>query len=47
SQALPAEQNIRFPMVSDSRSLHLSNAGSVVVYEACRQLGYPGAVLRD
>ncbi|ECK8880831.1 tRNA (uridine(34)/cytosine(34)/5-carboxymethylaminomethyluridine(34)-2'-O)-methyltransferase TrmL, partial [Salmonella enterica subsp. enterica] len=25
----------------------LSNAVSVVVYEAWRQLGYPGAVLRD
>ncbi|HHU7219251.1 TPA: tRNA (uridine(34)/cytosine(34)/5-carboxymethylaminomethyluridine(34)-2'-O)-methyltransferase TrmL, partial [Escherichia coli] len=24
-----------------------SNAVSVVVYEAWRQLGYPGAVLRD
>ncbi|HBN1321964.1 tRNA (uridine(34)/cytosine(34)/5-carboxymethylaminomethyluridine(34)-2'-O)-methyltransferase TrmL, partial [Streptococcus thermophilus] len=25
----------------------LSNAVSVVVYEAWRQLGYPGALLRD
>ncbi|EHZ6429819.1 tRNA (uridine(34)/cytosine(34)/5-carboxymethylaminomethyluridine(34)-2'-O)-methyltransferase TrmL, partial [Escherichia coli] len=26
---------------------NLSNAVSVVVYEAWRQLGYPGAVLRS
>ena len=45
--ALPAEQKIRIPMVPDSRSMNLSNAVSVVVYEAWRQLGYPGAVLRD
>ena len=45
--ALPTEQKIRIPMVPDSRSMNLSNAVSVVVYEAWRQLGYPGAVLRD
>ncbi len=45
--ALPADQKIRIPMVPDSRSMNLSNAVSVVVYEAWRQLGYPGAVLRD
>ncbi|EEU9230025.1 tRNA (uridine(34)/cytosine(34)/5-carboxymethylaminomethyluridine(34)-2'-O)-methyltransferase TrmL [Escherichia coli] len=45
--ALPAEQKIRIPMVPDSRSMNLSNAVSVVMYEAWRQLGYPGAVLRD
>ncbi|MBJ2714803.1 tRNA (uridine(34)/cytosine(34)/5-carboxymethylaminomethyluridine(34)-2'-O)-methyltransferase TrmL, partial [Klebsiella pneumoniae] len=27
--------------------MNLSNAVSVVVYEAWRQLGYPGAVLRS
>lgn len=37
---------IRIPMMPDSRSMNLSNAVSVVVYEAWRQLGYPGAVLR-
>ena len=45
--ALPAEQKIRIPMMPDSRSMNLSNAVSVVVYEAWRQLGYPGAVLRS
>lgn len=34
-------------MMPDSRSMNLSNAVSVVVYEARRQLGYPGAVLRS
>ena len=32
--ALPAEQKIRIPMMPDSRSMNLSNAVSVVVYEA-------------
>ena len=45
--ALPAEQKIRIPMMPDSRSMNLSNAVSVVVYEAWRQLGYPGAILRS
>lgn len=45
--ALPAQQKIRIPMVADSRSMNLSNSVAVVVYEAWRQLGYPGALLRD
>ena len=39
--ALPAEQKIRIPMVPDSRSMNLSNAVSVVVYEAWRQFPSP------
>ncbi|MFP1461970.1 tRNA (uridine(34)/cytosine(34)/5-carboxymethylaminomethyluridine(34)-2'-O)-methyltransferase TrmL [Escherichia coli] len=35
----PLNRN-RIPMVPDSRSMNLSNAVSVVVYEAWRQLGY-------
>ena len=31
---------IRIPMLSESRSLNLSNAVSIVVYEAWRQLGF-------
>ncbi len=42
-----AGAEIRIPMMPDSRSMNLSNAVSVVVYEAWRQLGYPGAVLRS
>lgn len=42
---LPSEQKIRLPMVPDSRSLNLSNAVAIVVYESWRQLGYQGSVL--
>lgn len=37
---LPAEHVLRIPMQAHSRSLNLSNAVAVVVYEAWRQLGY-------
>lgn len=40
--ALPAEQRLRLPMRPDNRSLNLSNAVAVVVYEAWRQLGFAG-----
>lgn len=40
---IPAEQHIRIPMLPDSRSMNLSNAVSVIVYETWRQLGYPNA----
>ena len=33
---------IRLPMVSDARSLNLSNTVAVCVYEALRQTGFPG-----
>lgn len=36
------DRRIRLPMLADSRSLNLSNAVAVVVYEALRQLGFPG-----
>ena len=45
--ALPAQQKIRIPMQPDSRSMNLSNAVSVVVYEAWRQLGYAGALIKE
>ncbi len=45
--ALPPEQKIRIPMMPESRSMNLSNAVSVVVYEAWRQLDYAGALLRS
>ncbi|VUD56802.1 tRNA (cytidine(34)-2'-O)-methyltransferase [Thalassocella blandensis] len=35
---------IRIPMTPDSRSMNLSNAASVIVYEAWRHLGYPNAL---
>ena len=40
--ALPAEQRLRLPMRAGNRSLNLSNAAAVVVYEAWRQLGFAG-----
>ena len=40
--ALPGEQRLRLPMRDNSRSLNLSNAAAVVVYEAWRQLGFAG-----
>ncbi|MCC4308357.1 tRNA (cytidine(34)-2'-O)-methyltransferase [Alcanivorax marinus] len=42
-EGLPAEWRLRLPMVADSRSLNLSNAVAATLYEAWRQLGYPGA----
>lgn len=44
---LPPQQKIRIPMMPDSRSMNLSNAVSVVVYEAWRQLDYAGALIRE
>ncbi|AIL32092.1 tRNA (cytidine(34)-2'-O)-methyltransferase [Basilea psittacipulmonis] len=38
------EQAIRLPMKPNSRSLNLSNAVAVVVYEAWRQINYQGGV---
>ena len=36
------ENCIRIPMVKDARSLNLSNSVAVVLYEALRQLDFPG-----
>jgi tRNA (cytidine/uridine-2'-O-)-methyltransferase len=33
---------LRIPMQADSRSLNLSNAAALVLYEALRQLDFPG-----
>ncbi len=35
---------VRIPMQAHSRSMNLSNAVSVVVYEAWRQLGFQGSI---
>ncbi len=43
-ESLPAEQVLRIPMAANSRSMNLSNAVAVMVYEAWRQLGYAGAL---
>ena len=38
--SLPAEQVLRIPMRTSERSLNLSNAAAIVLYEAWRQLGF-------
>jgi len=39
---VPAERRLRIPMLPDNRSLNLSNAAAVVIYEAWRQQGFSG-----
>ncbi len=39
-ESFPSENIIRIPMLAQSRSLNLSNAVAVIVYEAWRQLGF-------
>jgi tRNA (cytidine/uridine-2'-O-)-methyltransferase len=39
-QSVAEQQRIRVPMVPGNRSLNLSNAVSVVLYEAWRQVGF-------
>ncbi|MDH3276221.1 MAG: tRNA (uridine(34)/cytosine(34)/5-carboxymethylaminomethyluridine(34)-2'-O)-methyltransferase TrmL, partial [Gammaproteobacteria bacterium] len=41
-ESVPAERRLRLPMRENSRSLNLSNAAAVLVYEAWRQLGFDG-----
>lgn len=40
--AVPPERRLRLPMVPSNRSLNLSNAVAVMVFEAWRQNGYAG-----
>jgi tRNA (cytidine/uridine-2'-O-)-methyltransferase len=55
SRGLPAEilnpiaaaYKIRIPMQANSRSLNLSNATAIILYEAWRQLDYPNALSLD
>ena len=43
-QTLPwIDARVRIPMVQDVRSINLSNAAAIVVYEAWRQNGYAGS----
>jgi tRNA (cytidine/uridine-2'-O-)-methyltransferase len=52
SRGLPADildnidtgHKIRIPMQANSRSLNLSNATAIILYEAWRQIGYPNAI---
>ncbi|MFW8591682.1 tRNA (uridine(34)/cytosine(34)/5-carboxymethylaminomethyluridine(34)-2'-O)-methyltransferase TrmL [Glaciecola sp. 2405UD65-10] len=42
-ESLPAECRVRIPMTANSRSMNLSNAVAVFVYESWRQLDFPEA----
>lgn len=42
-ESLPEQQQLHIPMREQSRSLNLSNAAAIVVYEAWRQLGFAGS----
>jgi len=41
-ESLPEDQRVRIPMQPQSRSLNLSNAVAVIVFEALRQGGFNG-----
>ena len=41
--SLEQDEKIRIPMFGNSRSLNLSNATAIIVYEAWRQLDFEGA----
>ncbi|MBN1240685.1 MAG: tRNA (cytidine(34)-2'-O)-methyltransferase [Gammaproteobacteria bacterium] len=41
---LPEEARLRIPLRPGNRSLNLSNAAAVALYEAWRQIGFGGAV---
>lgn len=43
-EKLPDDHWLRLPMLPESRSLNLSNAVAVFIYEAWRQLDFDGAV---
>ncbi|MDQ1362939.1 MAG: tRNA (cytidine/uridine-2-O-)-methyltransferase, partial [Pseudomonadota bacterium] len=42
--SLPPQNIVRIPMLAHSRSMNLSNAVSVMVYEAWRQMDFGGAL---
>jgi tRNA (cytidine/uridine-2'-O-)-methyltransferase len=44
-EEFPASMRLRLPMLAGNRSLNLSNAVAVVVFEAWRQIGFLGAAM--
>ena len=42
-ETAPENRRVFIPMLPGNRSLNLSNAVAIAVYEGWRQLGYPGA----
>lgn len=45
--AIPPGRRLRIPMQPGNRSLNLSNAVAVVLFEAWRQIGFSGAAMPD
>lgn len=43
-ESFPQDRRIRIPMLPASRSLNLSNAAAVIIYEAWRQIGFEGSI---
>lgn len=43
-ESLPESNVVRIPMLKNSRSMNLSNATSVIVFEAWRQQNFGGAI---
>ena len=43
-ESLPPSQRLRIPMLPDNRSLNLSNSVAIILFEAWKQLGFPGGV---
>ena len=46
-EQFPEAQKVRLPMQEGSRSLNLSNAAAVMIYEAWRQIGFDGALAKS
>lgn len=44
---LPSERRLRIPMTAGSRSINLSNAVAIILFEAWRQSGFSGAIRND
>ncbi|MES9889354.1 MAG: tRNA (uridine(34)/cytosine(34)/5-carboxymethylaminomethyluridine(34)-2'-O)-methyltransferase TrmL, partial [Candidatus Sedimenticola sp. 6PFRAG1] len=42
--SMPDEQLVRIPMVPGNRSLNLSNAVAIILFEAWRQLEFAGSL---
>ncbi len=45
-EEIDPDARLRVPMVPNSRSINLSNAVAIVIYEAWRQCGYRGSTVR-
>jgi len=45
-EGLPEQDRLFIPMQPDNRSLNLSNAVAVILFEAWRQIGFEGALRR-